>query len=499
MTDASVRVRLFLTCWIGFCAFFATDFVREHYLVLSIGDDLSYRLDAYADLHNDIFWTEDHGAHHGANPGASMLAAPAYMLFKPLIDRVSARAVAARQAHPESEPVYDDPRPARRRFFREVWRRGLDIKFGLAGAVSQAFCMAPLSAFAVVLLFNLLRYRSLSQRLSIWLSLLYAFGTPVAFRTGYLNQNLMVGHFTFAAFLYLWWPEGSPPMSERRRLILAGFFSGLGLLCDYSGAVSCAVLGLYALVKLMDRRSFLPAAVESLYFLLGVAGPLLLLFQYQYASFGHFLYPGQHYMPAVEWIDVGYQGFGGPQPDLLVLLLFEYRYGLFITAPLLLLSLAAPLVMRGPRGLVPPRETAVLWAFSLAMIVFFSAVQYTRLQYVTGLRYLMPVVPTLFLLAAGVLIRVPQWFAFPVVLVSVVVSICIAMVRYQWGVHGSVMRVFLEGFQLPWLSTLSRMAGAYAPYLGEHGVSALPILVLIGVVIYLVWAVKQPRASLVDG
>lgn len=496
MTDSSARLRLFFTCWIGFCAFFATDFVREHYLVLSIGDELSYRLDEYADLHVDIFWTEEHGAHHGANPGASMLAAPVYWAFSPIINGIADRVVAGRAANPGAEPVYDDPRPARRKFFQETWRRGLDIKFGLTGAVVQAFCMAPMSALAVVLLFTLLRLRRLSQSLSIALALLYAFGTPIAFRTGYLNQNIMVGHFTFATFMLLWWPEGSPPWRERTRLVLAGVSAGMALLCDYSGGVTCAVFGLYALSRLMEDRPFVPAALTSLWFLVGVLGPLLLLWQYQWASFGHFLYPGQHYMPSVDWIEVGYKGFGGPQPDLLLLLLFEYRYGLFITAPLLLLAFAAPLVMRGERALLPPRETWTLWAFSAVMIVFFSAVQYTRLQFVTGMRYLMPVVPTLFLLAAAVLIRVPRWVAYPWIGVGLLVSLSIAMVRYQFGVHGSILRVFLEGVQLPWLSTLGRMAGAYAPFLEDGNVAAGPTIVLVGIVVALIWRIKRPGLSL---
>ena len=71
-TSRALQVRLFLTCWLIFVLHFATNFVREHYLVLSIVDDASFRLDEYVDLHVDIFETPDHGAHHGANPGASI-------------------------------------------------------------------------------------------------------------------------------------------------------------------------------------------------------------------------------------------------------------------------------------------------------------------------------------------------------------------------------------------------------------------------------------------
>ena len=35
-----MKWRLFLTCWIIYVIHFATDFVREHYLVVSIAEDM---------------------------------------------------------------------------------------------------------------------------------------------------------------------------------------------------------------------------------------------------------------------------------------------------------------------------------------------------------------------------------------------------------------------------------------------------------------------------
>ena len=44
---SGVRIRLFLTCWLVYVLHFATDFSREHYLVVSIVEDGSYALDKY--------------------------------------------------------------------------------------------------------------------------------------------------------------------------------------------------------------------------------------------------------------------------------------------------------------------------------------------------------------------------------------------------------------------------------------------------------------------
>jgi hypothetical protein len=56
-------------------------------------------------------------------------------------------------------------------------------------------------------------------------------------------------------------------------------------------------------------------------------------------------------MPPVEWIDIGYQGFGWPQWELIKALVLDYRYGLFLftSASLGLLVLVSPLSNRkGP-------------------------------------------------------------------------------------------------------------------------------------------------------
>ena len=69
MPTSGVRLRLFFTCWIVFVLHFATDFVREHYLVISMVEDHTYALDKYYGLHVDIFQNPPsakvQGAHHG--------------------------------------------------------------------------------------------------------------------------------------------------------------------------------------------------------------------------------------------------------------------------------------------------------------------------------------------------------------------------------------------------------------------------------------------------
>jgi len=121
-----------------------------------------------------------------------------------------------------------------REFYLEAWRRGFDIKFGLASVVMQALCMAPISALGVVAMFYLLRRVFGSDKTAFWLALLYAFGTPVFCRTGFLNHNMMMGHFTLMGFLAMWNPSGSLRLPSGLRYFLGGIAGGAALLLDYS-------------------------------------------------------------------------------------------------------------------------------------------------------------------------------------------------------------------------------------------------------------------------
>ena len=203
MSERSIQVRLFLTCWIIFVLHFATDFVREHYLVLAIAEDGSFRLDPYVGLHYDIFVTLDHGAHHAGNPGASMVAAVPYFFLMPAVNRIS-KLFSRPQPTEVEKAVYYDPIAARVQFYQMVRQRGLDIKFGLAAMITMVFCMAPLTALSAVFMYRAIKTLGLANGVSLGMSLVYALGTPVFFRSGYLNHNLMLGIFGFIAFVLIW-------------------------------------------------------------------------------------------------------------------------------------------------------------------------------------------------------------------------------------------------------------------------------------------------------
>ena len=487
----SLAVRIFLTCWIIYAVHLATNTVREIYLALAIGDHLSFRVDDYANMHPDLFEKKGYGWHIGANPGASMLGAIPYAISRPVIDRVVQKVNQTRSASGLKEmPAYDSPWPMAREFYQEAWKRGYDIKFGLASVVMQGLCMAPISALGVVAMFYLLRQVFGTDRTALWLSLLYAFGTPVFFRAAFLNHNMMMGHFTLLGFLAMWNPSRDSRWSPAIRCFFGGLAGGVAMLFDYSGLVLLAALFFYAIAKYSE--SWFKSAIT---YGLGAAGPIFLLWFYQYESFGNPFFPGQHWMPPVEWIDVGYQGFTYPQPDLLRMLLTDYRFGLFTTCPLMLLALLAPWWNKRAKNPIPMRELLLISLVPVGLWLFCGGISYARLQYNNGLRYLAPLLPYVFILAMLVFTHLPRRWAYLVAILAVGEAWCMAMYRdveRGLGVLEPVFHVFAGGFQLPALTVISKMKGQFGEYVG-NGVSPLPIFALAAAVIWVIWW-RQPSS-----
>ena len=487
-----IAVRLFLTCWVIYGLHFATNIVREIYPALALGDHFSFRVDEYAHMHPDLFEMEGYGWHIGNNPGVSMLAAIPYALARPIIDPVVARVNQSRAEQGlTTPPDYESHWPKNRAFYAEAWRRGFDVKFGLGAFVMHAFAMAPSSALAVVVMFFLLRLIFNDDKPAFWLSLLYAFGTPVFFRTGFLNHNLMLGHFAFIGFVIMWNLAGYKRWSSQTRFFIGGITGGVAVLFDYSGIIFLLGLFAYGLIKRFREAGFIDALRHGTWYVLGSVPPICLLWWYQWRSFGHPFYPGQHWMPPVEWIELGYQGYGWPQLELIRMLAFDHRFGIFVVSPLMLLALLAPFFNRGKNQQLPGLELATMLGLFLTLWIFFSGSNYTRLQFNTGIRYLAPIFPFIFVPAAFVLMRLPRFAIYAIALLSMVISWPLAMYRDVEsgpGILNPILHFFFNGFQLPALATLSQMSGGQYGTFFTDGISAVPLLLLAAAILYSIWA-----------
>ena len=488
-----IAIRLFLTCWIIFALHFSTNIVREIYLTLTIGDHASFRVDEYAGLHPDLFEKPGYGWHIGSNPGVSMVAAVPYAIVRPIIDAIVQHVRVRREQNQQNPPAYDSPWPMARRFYEESWKRGYDVKFALGSLVMQVLCMAPSSALGVVAMFLVLRRLLVSRRAALWLAFLYAFGTPVFYRTGYLNHNLMLGHIAFGGFLLLWNPFEWSRDSRPARYGWAGVAGGTALLFDYSGGIFLVALCLYGLIKACAEESFQAGLRLSIRYVLGAFGPIFLLWWYQGMSFGHPFLPGQHWMPSVEWIERGYQGVGWPQFELLSLLLFDYRYGLFVTSPLMLLAFVAIQRAFRVKSILGLRELGFIFLTFFALWLFFGGVNYTRLQFNTGIRYLSPIFPFLFIPLAVTLAQWSERWVLLIGIVSVAQNWALAMYRdveRGLGVLDPLFHVFAGGFQLPLLTTLSRFNAQFGDVF-VNGPSPLPLFALTGALLYVIWRARS--------
>ncbi len=482
-----VRSRqLFFASWILFTAHFATNIEREHYPAFALVDHGTFRVDEYVGFHSDIFVHTDGHAYIGNNVAGAVIAALPLAIFDPALDRLEAHS-RARLAQGDSgftEYRTYEHHPNRRAFFERVRERGLELRLGGAAFVTTAFLMAPLSALFVALVFGLLRRRGVPMGRATLLALLFGFGTPIFFRTSALNHNLLLTWATFGSFLLLWpGPDRAAAVTARRRL-LAGGLAGLALALDYAGVVPLLAIYAYLVLERARHVSFGHSFRESLAFVAGSVPPVLFLLFSQWAMFGNPFLPGQYWMPDVNFTDRGWRGFSWPAPDLFWDNLFEPEWGLLTFGPLLLLGFIPARAYARETLVFPRAERWLAFGFVLAFLVFCAANQYSRMQWNTGFRYLLPIVPFLFLGATDHLVRMPRWLLASIAGLAFFHSWVIAAVRES--VPLSYQLLLEGGPQLPWLTVLRMTRPPDAPLL-SHPLLPLGLLALSLVAAWAAW------------
>jgi hypothetical protein len=489
-----IGVRLFLTVWLVYAAHATSNVVRETYLAVAIGGDYTVRVDPYLGLHPDLFEIAGRGAYINSNPGASLLGAVPYAMVRPAIAALFA--LKPSLGAPKPAAAYSDPRPNRSRYMNEMRARGLDVRLALAAFAMQFLLMAPVAAAAAWLLFRYLCARYGDERRALWLALLYAFGTPIFFRSAFLNQNALLAHCVLVSWLVLTWPDAPRDRRLRsRRWGIAGLLLGVGLLCDYSAMPLALVFGVWAIWEGW-RVAGLGAAMNRWgAYVFGAAGPIMLLLLYQWVAFGRPWYPAQRYMPATEFSTRGWNGMTMPTLDLLWRNLFDPRYGLFVFCPLLLVALSVPAVRRLARTF-EPGELMVAFSGFVGLWVFSSANQFANLQWNTGVRYLVPAAPLLFVVLVPALLAMPRWARATVIVPTLLISWSVTMMRED--VPTALGLLATQGPTLPMLIVLRKTAASYAPFLG-HGLQPYGTLsvLAVGALVVVIWKAFGAEAGLV--
>jgi hypothetical protein len=321
--------------------------------------------------------------------------------------------------------------------------------------------MAPVSALTAVCFAGALGASGLSPRRALIVAATFAFATPVFQRTGYLNHNLLVAHAALLCALTIW--HNGRPLTSAARLSVAGALGGMALLCDYSGGIVTAFGGAYAMLNAGGVGTPFRVRVRNGFWYTAGALPLIaVLAGYQWWAFGSSVVPSQQLMPAIEQTSRGFRGIDWPSWRIAMMNFFDPRFGLFVVCPLLLLAPLA-FVIRGEVQ-VPARERTLITAFAAAFVLFCAANQYSELQWTTGIRYLVPIVPGLLLLALQVLSALPR---------VVATAILIFSVGWSW------LAALTHGPAYVTIAHPARFQAAWAQRLTEYGALAHPVVATV--------------------
>jgi hypothetical protein len=474
---ASRRWRIFLIAWMLYTIHFATNVVREHYPAFSIAEHGTFRVDGYEGFHADIFVHRDGHAVIGNQVLVSVLAAVPLFIFDPVLDALEQYSK-SRLAAEGNEAEYRTVKPIRRAFFQLVRDRGLDLRFGAATAITTAFLMAPATALFLVFFYDVLKRRGVDSGEASALAFLLGFGTPLFFRTSTLNHNLFVMYAMFAAFVLLWTKPGEP-VSARNRL-LAGFFGGLTIATDYVGVVILPLLYAYLVLPRARAASWRASLSESALMVLGSIPPVLFLLYSQWAMYGNPFLPGQYWMPDQNiYVNEGLRGFTLPAPDLFFQNLFHPGFGMFTWSPVLLLALVPVAWYARDTLILPTRERWFVIAAAAAILLFSSANQYARLQWNSGFRYLLPLVPFLMLAIADHWIRLAPRVKMAIAAGAVIHSWVLTV--YREPVPLSWRLLFVEGPQLPWYRVLSMTSNPDSAFVGTWWLPSILLAATLGV------------------
>jgi len=479
---ASIKIRIFIVSWIIFTIHFATNVVREHYPAFSLVEHGTLKVDRYQGFHSDIFVHTDGHSYINNNVAASALAAIPLYIFDPILDVLERYEKGKIEREGVPETVYRTRHTNSRMLLESAQKNGLSLRFGGATVVTSVFLMAPLSALIMVLMFHILSKRGLRRKQAIWLTFLFGFGTPVFFRTGVLNHNMLLMYATFMAFYLIWVrPEMDFPVSVRHRL-LAGCLCGLGLALDYSGIIPLVVLYGYLVINRLHTTSIKTSMKESVPFILGTIPPVLLLLYSQWSMFGNPFLPAQFWMPDVTHYAVsiqnpysnqGFRGFTWPTLQTYYRNLFDPSYGMYVYGPILVMGLIPSRIYNRGTLILPRRERTLVVIYLFLFLTFCAANQYSRVQFNSGFRYMIPLVPLIYLAVCDHLVRISRRWLIILVAPILFHSWVISMVREP--VPESWRRVLTEGLQLPWLNVLQATSPENHPILGSP---LLPVVII---------------------
>jgi len=274
--------------------------------------------------------------------------------------------------------------------------RGLGASHAWSAWWSTVIAVALPSAIAAVLLALALRALGLRAAVACGAAAAWALAT-LAWPYG----TMLYGHQTTAALLLIGFalvaiPHARGEPASRRSLAIAGLVLGFAVVVEYPAALACLAVGGYVMIAHGWRRAAILA--------LAAIPPAIALALYHRAGFGGLATLPYEFSTQGNRSQGFFMGLGAPDPTALWHLLISDTRGLFFSAPWLLLAIPGGVVMaRRGRGL----EAATCGAIVLLFVWLNASLVDWDGGWALGARYLVPCLPFMAILAAGLFVPTP--------------------------------------------------------------------------------------------
>ncbi|MBI2559310.1 hypothetical protein HYW20_08365 [Candidatus Woesearchaeota archaeon] len=449
--------KIFLTVWIVYLFYFSeiggSNSNSAAALTVSIAEDNTLSIDRYknhTDRHNFAFYK---GKYYSAlPPGASFLALPLYMIFKPLLDILHF-------------PDHTDS----------------IIRLVVASVISTIFLTSVASALTAILLFKLLKHFTRNDKKRIFLTFVFSFGTLFFLYSTRYEPVLISAFFSFFAFYLLF--NVKYKEFNNKMLFLAGFLSAAAVTVHYFQAAVFFILFLYLL-------SFSKIDKKVLIYILGTLIPIALLMWYHYYIFDNPLKTGYNYSASyLDWYP-DENKFDFPKIGSIWGLTFSPFKGFFFYMPITLLALYGFFWNLARKNMY---KAEIIFSFiifiSNLIFVASSVFWYGGCSY--GPRYLAPSIPFMFIIVGSVMGSIPMVYIYFLSAISI-------FINYLSAIYGRYCLTDNDIFNFYIPSLFNKGLANYNPllmisrYFGEipsYIVAILHFLVifLLCLLIYLVW------------
>jgi hypothetical protein len=292
----------------------------------------------------------------------------------------------------------------------------------LSAYFSNLTTVVPMSALLGVLIFHVFLY---FFRMRVGTALLsaicFGFGTLAFPYSTAFYCHQPAAFCSFFSFVLAMHMRHDRSQKKKGVALLAGFFAGLGVLIEPSAIYLLGAILLY-LGYFKKCRQYIP------FFILGCIPSALVQGYYNFSCFGSPLASSYNYSNDLVMWKVQGKLFGIPEVGtLLQLLIIPYR-GLFVSSPILLLSLPGAVFLFREKTWWAEAFTCI--AVSLFFTVFTASFYAWHGGSAPGPRYLLPAYPFIFFLAGFSLSRVPYLFATAGI-ASILINLAITVITIE--------------------------------------------------------------------